>query len=303
MVYQIDLLVIKTHRCRINNMAHPFALTLYFPDGHSDGIKIIEKPNWNGSGLICPRLLLFPKHRSRPELKKPGIYILIGEDESGKRIYIGEGDPLLPRLEAHYREREWWSDVIAFTSKDQILNKAFIQFLEARLIREAYKSNRFIIENANQPNDPFLSEIERSICEGFLREIQLCLPIFGVHVSGQTQQDGDSNESTLFIHAKGITAKGFETTDGFIVKAGSYASAETTQSIPPSIKSLRQALMDQNKLNRGADGRIKFIEDHLFGSPSTASSIVLGCSSNGLDSWKNKEGVSLKTIQLKKLEQ
>ena len=45
-------------------MAHPFALTLFLPDGHSEGIKIIEKSNWNGCGLICPSILLFPKHRS-----------------------------------------------------------------------------------------------------------------------------------------------------------------------------------------------------------------------------------------------
>lgn len=284
-------------------MAHPFALTLFLPDGHSEGIKIIEKPNWNGRGLICPRVLLFPKHRARSEFLKPGIYILVGESDLGRRIYIGEGDPVLPRLEAHYRERDWWSDVIVFTSKDEILNKAFVQFLEARLIREAHKSKRFAIANANKPNDPSLSEIDQSICEGFLREIQLCLPILGIHLVEEAQPLEYSDKSKLFIHSKGIVATGFETTEGFVVKAGSYASAEMTPTIPPSIRGLRQTLIEQKKLNQETDHRLKFIEDYVFGSPSTASSVVLGCSSNGRDTWKNEDGISLKTIQLKKLEQ
>lgn len=86
-------------------MAHPFALTLFLPDGHSEGIKTIEKSNWNGCGLTCPRIL-FPQHRVRHEFGTPVIYILVGESDFGKRIYIGEGDPILPRLDTHYREKE-----------------------------------------------------------------------------------------------------------------------------------------------------------------------------------------------------
>lgn len=283
-------------------MAYPFALTLFLPDGHAEGIKIIEKSNWNGCGLICPRVVLFPKHRARPEFLKPGVYILVGESESGRRIYIGEGDPLLPRLEAHYREKDWWSDVIAFTSKDQTLNKAFVQFLEARLIREAHKSKRFTLANANQPSDPYLSEIDRAICEGFLREIQLCLPIFGIHMHGETQLLESSDKLEFFIRAKGIIATGFETTDGFVVKAGSYASTEVTSTIPPSIKNLRQTLIEQGKLAKEGDSSLKFTDDCLFGSPSTASSVVLGASSNGRDVWKNEENISLKAIQIQRLD-
>lgn len=283
-------------------MAHPFALTLFLPDGHSEGIKIIEKSNWNGCGLTCPRVL-FPKNRARPEFSRPGVYILVGECDLSRRIYIGEGDPLMPRLDTHYREKDWWNEVIIFTSKDQILNKAFIQFLEARLIQEALKTKRFTLANVNQPSDPSLSEIDQSICEGFLREIQLCLPILGINIVEVTQSLEYSDKSKLFIHAKGIVAMGFETTDGFVVKEGSYASAKMTPTIPPGIRSLRQALLEQGKLAQKTDGRLRFIEDYVFGSPSTASSVVLGCSSNGREAWKDNEGISLKMIQLKKLEQ
>lgn len=284
-------------------MTFPFAITLFLPDGHSDGIKIIEKSNWNGCGLICPRVSLFPKHRGRSEFNKPGVYMLVGGDELGRRVYIGEGDPLLPRLEAHYREKEWWSEVIIFTSKDQNLNKAFIQFLEARLVQESHRSNRFIIENGNKPSEPTLSETDKAVCEGFLREIKLCLPIFGINLFDDTSSLKSITNPLLFIKAKGISATGFETTDGFIVEAGSYATYKTTPTIPTSIQNLRQTLISQGKLTRRKSELFIFNENTLFGSPSTASSVILGCSSNGREAWKNEKGTPLKTIQLQRLEQ
>jgi hypothetical protein len=75
----------------------------------ADGLKIIEKSNWNGCGLACPKGVLFEKHRQRTELMKPGFYLLIGEsddDTTVKRLYIGEGDPVMPRLESHLRSKE-----------------------------------------------------------------------------------------------------------------------------------------------------------------------------------------------------
>ena len=98
-------------------MNYPYSLSLFLPDGVPDGLKIIEKSNWNGVGIACSKKILFEKHRNRPELKKPGVYFLIGEDEKNsqsKRLYIGEGDPVIPRLEDHFRKKEWWTELIVF---------------------------------------------------------------------------------------------------------------------------------------------------------------------------------------------
>ncbi len=78
----------------------------------AEGLKIVEKSNWNGKGFACPKKSLFEKHRNRKDFKKPGVYLLIGEDENNtqsKRLYIGEGDPVMPRLEDHFRNKEWWT--------------------------------------------------------------------------------------------------------------------------------------------------------------------------------------------------
>ena len=44
----------------------------------------------------------------------------------------------------------------------------------------------------------------------------------------------------------------------------------------------------------------KFTRDYHFDTPSGAAVVVLGCSSNGWDQWKNKDGKSLKDLGLKK---
>lgn len=284
-----------------SNMAHPFALSLYFADGHSEGVRIIENFNWNGHCLICPQRL-FLANRIRIEFSKPGIYILIGENHAGKQIYIGEGDPILPRLDEHYRKKDWWDNVIIFTSKGKNLNKAYIQFLEARLIREVNKAKRFTVTNATQPSDPSLSEMDQSICEGFLREMLLCLPLSGIHLVGDSQQLENTDKMEFFIRAKGIIARGFESTDGFVVKTGSYAVIDETSAIPVSISALRKDLIERLILKPEIDNKLRFSEDYLFSSPSTASSVVLGCSSNGRDVWKSSSGETLKSIQLSRLD-
>lgn len=284
-------------------MHHPFALSLFLADGTANGLKIIEKSNWNGCGLSCPKKVLFEKHRKRAEFNKPGVYFLIGENEENmlsKRLYIGEADPIMPRLEDHFRKKEWWTEVMVFTATDQTLNKAFVQYFEAQLVQLAHKSGRYCIENGNIPIVSTLSERERAICEGFLREILLCLPLLGINLEPNTQPE--SKDVILSIRGKGLIARGIETSDGFVVLTNSEVTTKETKTIPESINRLRKSLLEQGIVRNDGSGKLKFTTDHRFGSPSTASSVVLGCSSNGRDVWKSSSGESLKSIQLSRLE-
>lgn len=280
-------------------MNHPCALSLFLADGNADGLKILEKSNWNGCGLACPKNILFERHRKRVEFSKPGVYLLRGESDEGlgSRLYIGEADPVMPRLETHFKTKEWWSDVIVFTTNDQTLNKAFIQHLEAKLIQLAIKTERFIIENGNSPLAPSLSERELAICEGFLREMLLCLPLLGVNLEPANQPV--LNDELLYIRSKGLEARGIEATNGFVVLAGSHVAVHETESIPPSVSQLRVSLLEQGIIHNNGNN-MQLIKDHRFGSPSTASAVILGSSSNGRDAWKNNSGECLKSIQNRK---
>ena len=81
----------------------PFSLRIFVADGDPDGLRIVEKSNWIGKALVFPRALL-PQVKARPELAQTGVYLLLGPrpDGEGDMLYVGEGDPIRPRLESHY---------------------------------------------------------------------------------------------------------------------------------------------------------------------------------------------------------
>ena len=100
----------------------------------------------------------------------------------------------------------------------------------------------------------------------------------------------------LYIKAKGITAKGYESGQGFVVLPKSQAVAEEVPSIKQNTSVLRQDLLKQGVLQQ-QDNHLVFTQDYVFNSPSSASSIILAKSSNGRDDWKSAQGKTLKEIQ------
>jgi hypothetical protein len=85
-----------------------FSVRLFLPGGDPEGVKVIEKSNWTGTGLVIPRTL-FGESRSRPEFQRAGVYLLIGPDETSQlpRAYLGEGDPIGPRLDQHVKAKDF----------------------------------------------------------------------------------------------------------------------------------------------------------------------------------------------------
>ncbi|MGB7978504.1 MAG: GIY-YIG nuclease family protein [Chlamydiales bacterium] len=275
-------------------MTHPFTINLFLPDGIPEGLKIIEKSNWSGCGLSLPRAS-FSKHKQRLEFQKPGIYFLIGDLDVEPKMYIGEGDPLLNRILSHSQNKNFWDLLIAFTSKDQNLNKSAIQYLEAHLIQLAHNTGRFSVMNEKNPREPSLSEMDRAVCDGYLRELLLCLPLLGINLSREPAGCHPANK--LFIRAKNLNASGSESPEGFLVHKESQATFIEAPSIPPGIKALRSTLIERGILTKLETNTFKFSQNYLFSSPSTASSVILGRSSNGRLEWRNEKGRSLGEIE------
>ncbi len=265
------------------------------PGGDPEGIRTIEKSNWSGSGLVIPRAL-FAEGRKRKELTRTGVYVLTGppEDSGLPRIYVGEGDPIRPRLEQHASKKDFWTTCFAFSSKDENLNKAHVQFLEARLVQLASQAKRCLLDNGTVPTQPSMSEADAADAEGFLSEILLCFPVLGLGVF--TVASPTAGGLPLFVAAKGVKAEGRETAEGFVVRVGSGAVTEETPSCHAHLIELRTALVKNGVLKPTGAGYI-FAQDYVFSSPSTAAGVVLGRSSNGRTSWKSKAGRTLRDIQ------
>lgn len=277
-------------------MTQPYAIKIFLPGGDPDGLRTIEKSNWSGAGIVIPRALLGDA-KGRRELSRTGVYVLFGPpEESGlPRVYVGEGDPIKPRLEQHAAKKDFWTSCIAFTSKDDNLNKAHVQFMESRLVALAREAKRCVLDNGNVPALPSLSEADAADAEGFLREMMLCFPVLGLSVfAGAAASPTDAQR--LVIRKKGIQAQGLETHDGFVVLKGSQAVKQETPSAPGYLVGLRAALVANGVLAL-TGGVYVFTQDYVFTSPSTAAGVVQAASANGRTEWKTVAGVTLKDLQ------
>lgn len=281
--------------------ARPFSIRIFCPDGNPVGLRIISKSNWTGCGLVCPRSIL-PTVKSRKEFSQPGVYVLVGPPEDGElpKIYVGEGDPVGPRLEQHYANKEFWTWAVFFVSSDSSLNKAHIQHLEARLLDMARQAKRAILDNANSPQMPALSEAETADAESFLADMLSIFPLVGLTVFDKTMVAKRSSICEFKIESKGISARGHETPEGFIVLQGSAAVINEVASIHRYLSDLRKELQSQGVLI-SRDDHLVFAQDYLFNSPSTAAGVIQGRSANGRIDWKDNYGRTLKQFQEEKM--
>lgn len=283
-------------------MITPFSLRIFVADGDPDGLRIVEKSNWIGKALMFPRALL-PQVKARPELAQTGVYLLLGPrpDGEGDMLYVGEGDPILPRLQDHQAKKDFWTRAIGFTTTTAgQLNKAHVQFLESRLMALARAAKRLPLDNANQPAEPSLSEADRADMEVFLGHMLGMLPVLGVHAFEQAPSAPAAKASpVLTCKGKGVQATGYEASQGFVVRAGSQAVLDTVPSMALHVRGmvdLRQELIGNGVLGLQG-GLYQFTQDYSFSSPSTAAAVVLGRSANGRIEWKAADGSTLKELQ------
>ena len=281
-------------------MNTPFSLRIFVADGDPDGLRIVERFNASARAVVFPRALL-PQVKTRPELQQTGVYLLLGPrpDGEGELLYVGEGDPILPRLQKHQSEKDFWTRAIGFVAVGGLLNKAHVQFLEARLIALARAAKRVPLDNANQPAEPTLSEGDRADMEVFLAHMLGMLPVLGVHAFESAPAVAAKASPVLSCKGKGVLASGYEASQGFVVKAGSQAVAESVPSMQQHVRGmfdLRQELIANGVLAL-ADGLYRFTQDYSFSSPSTAAAVVLGRSANGRIEWKDAQGRTLKELQ------
>lgn len=140
---------------------------------------------------------------------------------------------------------------------------------------------------------PSLSEPETAEAEAFLAEMLLIYPVLGVHAFERVDQE---SSDTLRLEGVDTKAEGAATADGFVVFANSFGRSKAVPSMPETGRRVRAALIAKGILVK-EDERLRLTQDHQFSSPSTASSVMLGRSSNGLTDWKTSDGRTLKDVQ------
>jgi hypothetical protein len=165
-------------------MPEPYTIRIFVPGGDPEGLRIIDRMNWTGLGIVFPRED-WPNIKQRPEFTRPGVYILVGyvSEDDLVTLYIGQGDVLRARLDSHFVQKDFWSRAVVFVSSAASggLNRAHATWLEHALIKRAVAAKRSHLENGTEPLEPQLSEAEKADTNAFLREALQILPLVGLN--------------------------------------------------------------------------------------------------------------------------
>lgn len=277
-------------------MSDTATVKIFLVHGDPASVKTAEISNWTGKAVSGPRSQL-EVILQREEAGKPGVYFLTGinPDTGKERVYIGEAEIIRSRIKSHL-ERDFWKTVLFFVSKDENLTKAHIKYLEGQLIERAKAAGRFELENTNSSGS-HLPESDAADMDVFLARMEQLLPVLGQDflkpVSNLERKAVRSD--LLYCEIKNLKATGKQTDNGFVVLANSEAVLEERPSTQkyPYAATLRSQLLNEGVLERLKD-RLLFRRDCEFSSPSAAAAVIQGGQANGLQAWRDANGVSLK---------
>lgn len=281
-------------------MAYGKSIELFLVNGTADSLIIAELSNWNGKAIKIPRIEV--SSCDRDDIIQAGVYFLFcKEDDGSDSVYIGEAENVKERLIQHLRdyqsekENYYWNTAVVFIGRD--LNKAFIRYLENRLVEIARVSKRYFVLTKNTYRNTVMKESQIAIMEEFVDNVKILINALGYKVLEPfAQVDSTSSnvdDELLYITSGSVNAMGKVTAEGFVVFAGATVNKKTSvKSLSIGMQNQRQKLFDSSKVDN-----LITTEDILFSSSSAAADFILGYSVSGPRAWKTKDGRSLKSIE------
>lgn len=280
-------------------MPYGKSIELFLVNGTADSLVTAELSNWNGKALKIPRIEVATCNRD--DITQAGVYFLFcKEDDESDSVYIGEAENVKERLLQHMRdyqaekEKYYWNTAVIFTGRD--LNKAHIRYLENRFVEIARSCKRYLVLTKNTYRNTVMKESQIAVMEEFADNVKILLNALGYKVLEPLLQTGVDQatieKEKLYINTSSASAVGIVTTEGFVVFKGSVINEKVSSSLSAGMKRLREEKFEQGKIKN-----LITTENILFSSSSAAADFILGYSVSGPQTWKAKNGRSLKEIE------
>lgn len=280
-------------------------------NGSPDGIVKCAFDRAGVIGFRIPRSSLLDMKKlegaSRHDLENPGVYILVGCSVNGRLpVYVGQAaqrkdvDPFYSRLNEHNklekRTREWWTTAYVFMDvarvDSQRINETGLNYLENALHVMLKANDSFDVKNGNEPPCGTPDESYQSVLDNFLDGIVLCSSVLGLRLDPARQEEpvvkGRSfHGSTIWGEANllWMGEKKYTLLAGSMIRTTPEAKSLCAGSLKARQKHAKSYL---------PDGKLK--ENISFTSASAAAEFVAGTPVNGLDFWRNDEGVKMKVL-------
>jgi len=296
-----------------NVLNKPRSINIFLLDGDPNGIRVAQIMMSTIQAIAFRRNKLGEVRKTFPEIERPGVYILIGEDESEpdrQLAYIGESEGVGDRLGTHNSNKagrdskDFWTDTVVLISKDENLTKSHARYVEACLIRSTGANPRWSLPNSKLPAGDAgkLPLPDRAAMDEFVDQTKTLVGALGWDLFREMRGRPAAAPGTMqpslvpspglrfYFRGEGFTAEMELGASGdFVVLAGSRARVRTTTTIPRGTSALRKTLLDSGVLKHEQDF-LFFTSDYSFPSASAAAATVIGASANGRISWKLPDG-------------
>jgi hypothetical protein len=204
------------------------------------------------------------------------VYLLLGprDDGEGEMLYVGEGDPIRPRLESHYAKKDFWSRAVCFVAARRAAEQGACAVPGGESHRPGPAAKRMPLDNANAPTEPTLSEADRADMQVFLQNMLGMLPVLGVHAFEQAPKC-----RRPFLRRRMLTAKARAWWPAAI--RGPARASWSRRGRGPwvmAVPSMQQHVRGMYELRQAADRqrragacagrrRYRFTQDYVFSSP------------------------------------
>ena len=147
-------------------------------DGSLSGVMNISDSAWESGKMYSAPRESINDLVSQGDCKKYGVYLLL----SDQQVYIGQASDLERRTKQHLSDKDWWTQVILMTTKDDSFNASDIDYLESRLIHIAEKTGKLDSDNKKRGNPQKVDEFRQAELEQYLEEALFLLELVGVRV-------------------------------------------------------------------------------------------------------------------------
>lgn len=288
-------------------------VSLFLLDGEVTGRTKCTLANWTGVVYKIPRALL-NESKDIFALKQSSIYMLFGTNDNDEpMVYIGQAGlrkndkGVLLRLMEHDADekKDFWTEAIILTTLNDSFGPTELNYLENRYYNLAKDTGRYKVDNGIEPTIGNVNEEKISELNEYIEFSMIPIGLLGkklfTPVNHVTSDISTNSDNLLYlrqcVNNEDVWGTAKETNEGFLLLKGSKVSQKSAPQLSETLRNRRdRAPKDQNNC---------LLEDVLLNSPSTAANFLIGQNSNGLITWKNELGETLKSIreqQLKKEE-
>jgi len=275
-------------------------LQITFYKGETNGIKILEFLKWEIIWFFIPKILftteLLYSDYFRDSIINTWVYFLLWE-----KIYIGQAVNVFERLKSHIREgKKEFKDIMCFTTSDNSFDEWDINYLEKTIISLAKEKSDLHLMNLSNGNNTNIKIYRKADLNIYIEEMKFILNILALNFLEKNREENNWDEAKFHIDSKSTNATLEINEKWYVVLKGSYGNDNEQDSMLKTYKNLRNELYERWVIEK-RDGKIYFLKNYIFTSPTAPAQILLWYSVIWPQKWKNKNGMTLLEYEKNKI--